>query len=194
MLASRHQAAPEEDTTLTAPVTHQVVDPAQLGVGDVGHTRFEEPLTHRPPAHRRGDTGKRTCVDAPLPPRRALVFAGAIQQVLGELVQRLAVLTQLRRGASERGGNPALQDVLQQRQHFMPQSNPSESRVDVVRIPPCVQSERGAGLFGGDSRETEQWAPPWWIQRSHTGDRPGPGAAAETKQDGFGLVIEGVTE
>ena len=67
----------------------------------------------------------------------------------GPGVQGVEVVAQQLRGTGQRLGDPALQDVLEQRQHLVPQPHPLEARIVVVRVVPDRQPERGAGRRRG---------------------------------------------
>ena len=75
-----------------------------------------------------------------------------------QLVQRVEVVAQQVGGAGQRLGHPALQDVLEQRQHLVPQPHPLEARVGVVRVVPRLEPERGAGGDGRGPAQAEERA------------------------------------
>ena len=79
--------------------------------------------------------------------RRGLGHAGPDEGQEGLrrlLVQRVDVVAEQVGGAGERLDHPAAQDVLEQRQHLVPQPGPPEAGIGVVRVVPRLEPERGA--------------------------------------------------
>ena len=187
MRPARLQVARQPDAPLTTPPGDQRVDRPQVRVGEFAHARGQQPPAENPPPHRRGLGRKDTDI-------QSFGAARAGEDQVRHCVQRLAVLTQLRGRAGECAGDPAVEDVFQQRQDFGAQPDAGEARLGVVRVVPGLDAEFGAGGPGGRARHGEQRAAPRRVVRPHPGDAARAGAAAEPEQDRFGLVVEGVAE
>ena len=183
----RLQVARQPDTALTTPPGDEVVDRPQVRVGELAHTRLQQPPADNPPADRRG-LGRE---DADIQPFGA---ARAGEDHVRHCVQRLTVLTQLRGRAGQCGGDPAVEDVFQQRQDLGAQPDAGEARFGVVRVVPRLDAEFGARGPGGRARHRQQRTAPRRVVRPHPGEAARAGAAAQPEQDGFGLVVEGVAE
>ena len=71
-----------------------------------------------------------------------------------EVVERVEVVLQQAGGAGQRLGDPALQHVLEQRQHLAPQPHPLQGRVVVVRVVPAVEARARAHAASVVARRT----------------------------------------
>ena len=128
-------AARQLDRALPVPVGDQRVEGGRALGAAVGARRGPGP--QHPGPHR-------AAAARPAPPtssssaRRRVVRAGGQPRRgrRGPGVERVEVVAQQVGGAGQRLGDPALQHVLEQRQHLVPQPDPLERRVGVVRVVP----------------------------------------------------------
>ena len=102
------------------------------------------------------------------------------------------------RRAGQRGGDPAAEHVLQQRQHLGAQPGPGVRGVGVPRVVPHRQPLRRRRPAGSVARRTPSSGRHQARRRrpgvDHAGHRARPRPAAEAEQHGLGLVVEGVPE
>ena len=116
------------------------------------------------------------------------------EQLRGQLVQRLQVLRHQGGGPAQGVPDPAAEDVLQQRQHLMPEPHPGEGRVTVVRVLPRHQTRRSTGRLGGRPASPRAVAGPRAAPRPHPGDRARTRTASQPEQHRLGLIVRGVRE
>ena len=126
------------------------------------------------------------------PPRPAVERG---QLSAASVVQGVEVVLQQRGGAGQRLGHPALQHVVEQRQHLVAQPHPLEGRVVVVRVVPrpCRPSASHAAAVVG-AADAEQRTQVAAVAPRMPAIERGPEPAAEAEQHRLGLVVEGVPE
>ena len=112
----------------------------------------------------------------------------------GQGVQRVGVVTQLPGGAGQRLGHPRAEHGFQHRQHLVPDPDPGEPGVGVVRVVPHRQVQRGTGGLGRGPPHRQQRPQVPAAAGGHAGQRAGAGAAGQPEQDRLGLVVQGVPE
>jgi len=120
--------------------------------------------------------------------------ACALQEVLGQRVEDLAV------GAEQRGGprqglrDGGTEDVGQHRQDAVADPGPPVRTTDVRRVVPGIEALGGARLVHHPAGQVQQRAPQQPAHRRHPGKGPGPRAAGQREQHGLGLVVQRVPE
>ena len=116
------------------------------------------------------------------------------RELLGEVVERVGVLTQLLGGAREGLGDAGPELGLQHREHPLAHSHPRVGRVVVLRVEPRVEPRVGAELHGRRPTDAEQRPPIQSRHLRHTLHTRRAASARQPQQHGLGLVVEGVTE
>ena len=105
----------------------------------------------------------------------------------------VGVVGDLRRRAGEGLGHPAAQHVLGERQQLVPDPDPPEARVVVVRVVPD-QAGPARRRRPGSSPAAAPGTGATGVRPTHAAQRARAGPAAEGEQHGLGLVVEGVAE
>ena len=123
-----------------------------------------------------------------------VVGRGGAHRLIDQRVDQLGVRAKRGRGAGQRLGHSSAEHLLQQRQHLVAQPAAGETPVGVVRVMPGAQAQLRARGMGDLATHPQQRPTPGRVVGAHTGDRPCTGAATQSEQHGFGLVVESVRQ
>ena len=157
--------------------------------------RFHDGLVHQsnePGPNSSGLAGNRFDIDAALALRHV---NPAVECSLRPRLQSIGIVSEKVGRAREPGNKAWTQSLLHER-HRLSDAYASELRIVVVRVIPCLDTQR-LEVLAGDAmhnltRHIEKWSMPRRVTWRHGRNGPGSRSTRQPQEDGLGLIFSGV--
>lgn len=157
--------------------------------------RFQDGLVHQSNEsgpNSPGLAGNRFDIDAALALRHV---NPAVECSLRPRLQRIGIVRE-KVGRARKPGNKAWTQFLLHERHRLSDAYASELRIVVVRVVPCLDTQR-LEVLAGDAmhnvaRHIKKWSMPRRVAWRHGRYRPGSRSARQPQEDGLGLIFSGV--